>query len=92
MTEKPTSVRRLVLFAVCLVYLITYLDRVNISVAAPLMMKHFGLNKLQWGLVLSVFSWTYSSFQIPIGMLSDKFGCQWAVNGEMLNVPMGDKS
>ena len=74
MTEKPTSVRRLVLFAVCLVYLITYLDRVNISVAAPLMMKHFGLNKLQWGLVLSVFSWTYSSFQIPIGMLSDKFG------------------
>jgi len=73
-TEKPTRVRRLVLFAVCLVYLITYLDRVNISVAAPLMMKHFGLNKLQWGLVLSVFSWTYSSFQIPIGMLSDKFG------------------
>ena len=74
MTEKPTRVRRLVLFAVCLVYLITYLDRVNISVAAPLMMKHFGLNKLQWGLVLSVFSWTYSSFQIPVGMLSDKFG------------------
>jgi len=26
------------------------------------------------------------------GMLSDKFGCQWAVNCEMLNVPMGDKS
>ena len=74
MSEKPTKVRRWVLFAVCLVYLITYLDRVNISVAAPLMMKHFHINKLEWGLVLSVFSWTYSTFQIPIGMLSDKFG------------------
>jgi sugar phosphate permease len=74
MSEKPTRVRRWVLFFVCLVYLITYLDRVNISVAAPLMMKHFHINKLEWGIVLSVFSWTYSSFQIPVGMLSDRFG------------------
>ncbi len=60
MSEKPTKVRYIVLFIVCLVYLITYLDRVAISVAAPLMMKDFGINKLEWGLVLSVFSWTYS--------------------------------
>ena len=63
-----------ILGLICLMYLITYLDRVNISVAAPLLMKHFHINKLEWGLVLSVFSWTYSTFQIPIGMLSDKYG------------------
>jgi len=37
--EKPTKIRYWVLAVVCLVYLITYLDRVNISVAAPLMMS-----------------------------------------------------
>ena len=76
MSEKPTRVRHSVLFVVCLVYLITYLDRVNISVAAPLIMKDFNINKLEWGLILSVFSWTYASFQIPIGMLSDKIGAR----------------
>jgi len=74
MNQKPTKVRYQVLFVVCLVYLITYLDRVNLSVATPLMMKHFHVNKLQWGIVFSVFMWTYSGFQIPIGMLGDKFG------------------
>ncbi|MDR3563598.1 MAG: MFS transporter [Negativicutes bacterium] len=80
-SEKPTKVRRWVLVVVCLVYLITYLDRVNISVAAPLMMKDFNLNKLEWGLVLSVFSWTYASFQIPIGMLSDRLGARPVLAG-----------
>jgi sugar phosphate permease len=81
MNEKPTRIRHWVLFVVCLVYLITYLDRVAISVAAPLMMKDFGINKLEWGLVLSVFSWTYASFQIPIGMLSDKIGARKVLAG-----------
>lgn len=76
MSEKPTKVRQWVLFVVCLVYLITYLDRVNISIAAPLMMKEFGINKLEWGVVLSVFSWTYAGFQIPVGILADKFGAR----------------
>ena len=47
---KRTHVRFVVLFVVCLIYLITYLDRVNISIAAPLMMAEFGLNKVEWGL------------------------------------------
>lgn len=81
MTEKPTKVRYWVLTVVCLVYLITYLDRVAISVAAPLMMKDFNISKLEWGLVLSVFSWTYASFQIPVGMLSDKIGARKVLAG-----------
>jgi sugar phosphate permease len=39
-----------------------------------MMMKHFHVNKLQLGLVFAVFSWTYGTFQIPVGMLGDKFG------------------
>jgi len=73
---KPSRMRHAVLFVVCLVYLITYLDRVNLSVAAPNIIGEFGLSKLQWGLVLSVFSWTYTMGQVPIGMLADKFGAR----------------
>ncbi len=72
--EKPTRVRYQVLGVVCVVYLITYLDRVCISVAAPLMMEEYQLSTLQWGAVLSAFSWTYAAFQIPIGALSDRLG------------------
>jgi sugar phosphate permease len=81
MIEKPTRIRRWVLFVVCLFYLITYLDRVNIAVAAPLMMKDFNLNKLEWGLVISVFSWSYASLQIPVGILGDKFGARKVLAG-----------
>ncbi|MGE1061850.1 MFS transporter [Megasphaera paucivorans] len=74
--EQPTKKRFIVLFVICLIYLITYLDRVNISIAAPFMMEEFGLNKMQWGIVLSVFSWTYAISQVPVGMLCDKFGAR----------------
>jgi len=72
--EKPTKMRMWVLFVVCLVYFITYLDRVNISVAAPVMMKQFGISKVELGTVFSAFSLSYFLFQIPIGMMGDKYG------------------
>ena len=53
MPTKPTRQRLLVLFVVCLVYFITYLDRVNVSVAAPLLMQEFGISKAQLGAVFS---------------------------------------
>lgn len=36
-------------------YLITYLDRVNISTAPPLISKEFGFNKVTMGLIFSAF-------------------------------------
>lgn len=74
MGEKPTRVRFWVIFVVCLVYFVTYLDRVNISVAAPMMMKEFDISKVQLGTVFSVFALSYALFQIPVGMLGDKYG------------------
>ena len=46
--EKPTKMRWYVLFMVSLMYLITYIDRVNISAAAPLIAKEFGFSKSRW--------------------------------------------
>ena len=69
-----TKVRWVVLFLISLMYLLTYMDRSNISVAAPAITKEFGLSKTAMGLVFSAFLWAYAIGQIPGGWLGDRFG------------------
>jgi sugar phosphate permease len=72
--SKPTSFRWLVLLLFSMVYLICYMDRGNLSVAAPEIAKQFGLSKTAMGLVLAAFSWAYAAGQVPVGWLGDRFG------------------
>jgi len=72
--SKPSKTRWLVLLLISLMYLITYLDRTGISIAAPAMQKDFGLSPTAMGLVFSVFLWAYAIGQIPGGSLADRFG------------------
>jgi ACS family D-galactonate transporter-like MFS transporter len=51
---------------------INYLDRSNISIAAPSLTAEFHLDPVQLGLVFSAFSWTYTAFQLPGGWLVDR--------------------
>ncbi len=51
---------------------INYLDRSNISIAAPAMAADFKLDPVQLGLVFSAFAWTYTPFQLPGGWLTDR--------------------
>ena len=72
--SRPTKTRWLVLLLISLMYLITYMDRTNISVAAPAMAEEFGLSKTEFGIVFSAFLWAYSIGQIPGGWFADRFG------------------
>ncbi|HLJ24951.1 MAG TPA: MFS transporter [Candidatus Acidoferrales bacterium] len=72
--SKPTATRWLVLILISFMYLITYMDRSNISVAQPEIAKQFGLSKSAMGLVLAAFTWAYALGQIPSGWLGDRFG------------------
>lgn len=65
---------RLVLFITCLMYLIFYVDRVNISTAAPIMQKDLGLTATQLGIAFSAFAYPYAFFQIAGGWLGDRIG------------------
>lgn len=65
---------RLVLFITCLMYLIFYVDRVNLSTAAPIMQKELGLTATQLGLAFSAFAYPYAFFQIAGGWLGDRLG------------------
>lgn len=71
---RPSQGRWYILGLICLMYLITYLDRVNISTAAPAIRDEFGFDKITLGVIFSAFVWAYAMFQVPGGWLSDRFG------------------
>lgn len=54
--------------------LISYVDRGNLSIAADSIMHDFRLPPASMGVLLSAFFWTYATFQIPAGLIVDKFG------------------
>ena len=70
-----------VLLLISVMYLITYLDRVNISTAAPMISKEFGFSKVTMGVIFSAFVWAYAAFQVPGGWLSDRFGPRGVLAG-----------
>jgi MFS family permease len=53
---------------------ITYLDRVAISVAAPLMQADLHLTQIQFGLVFTVFYIAYGVMELPSAWLGDRWG------------------
>ena len=74
MNTTPSNARYIVTaFAVALA-VITYIDRVGIAVAAPLISKDLALSTIQMGWALSAFGWAYAVFEIPGGWLGDKIG------------------
>ena len=79
--EKPTHVRHVVLWLTVLVYLITYMDRGVISVAAPKIQEEFGFSLITMGWILGLFQWGYAIFQIPGGWLGDRFGPRRVLSG-----------
>lgn len=58
------------------VYVIDYIDRVMIGVALPFLGADLGIDKTQQGLVVSAFAIAYMVFQVPGGLLADRFGAR----------------
>lgn len=54
--------------------LISYIDRGNLGIAAPSIMREFLFAPSMMGVLLSAFFWTYAIFQIPAGAIVDRFG------------------
>lgn len=75
MTQNtPSNTRRVVLFFAVTLAIITYVDRVCISQAAPAMQEELGLTKIQMGYAFAAFGWAYALFEIPGGWLGDRIG------------------
>ena len=67
-------------------YLILYVDRVNISTVAPLIKADLALSNTQIGLALSAFAYPYAAFQLIGGYLGDKFGARVTLTVSVLIV------
>jgi len=63
-----------VFMLICAMYFIEYVDRVNLSVAAPLLKSELHLSNTQLGVALSAFGYCYATFQIINGYLGDRIG------------------
>lgn len=75
--------------------IINYLDRTNLSIAAPDMIKELHLTNTHIGLMGTVFSWTYAVMQLPSGWLIDRFGAKrifsiavlwWSISTALMGV------
>ena len=71
---RPTHVRWTVLGCITLVTILTYLDRLNLSIAAKYIQDELSLSTQTLGWVLSAFLLGYAAFQIPGGWAGDRFG------------------
>ena len=56
--------------------IITYVDRVCISVAGPRMQAELGLGPELWGWVVGAFTISYALFEIPSGAMADRIGAR----------------
>lgn len=57
-----------------LLFAITYIDRVCISVAGPRMQEDLHIDPVGWGWVTAMFTLSYCLFEIPTGALGDRIG------------------
>jgi sugar phosphate permease len=76
---KMFSAMTNVLILICLMYGITYIDRVNVSTASAAFKQELHLSNTQVGLVFSAFAYPYLLFQVIGGWVSDRFGARRAL-------------
>jgi len=69
----------------CTVALVNFFQRVSISVAGDSMMRAFQFSQTQMGTVFSAFVLGYTLFQVPGGMLADRFGPRLVLGWAMVS-------
>jgi len=81
MRPKLFRATNVVLALLCVMYFLTYLDRVNIStaMASNQFLKEMPLTKTQTGFIFSAFAYSYLLFQISGGWVADRLGPRLAL-------------
>jgi MFS family permease len=74
MRSKGPGASKVVLGLLCAMYLILFVNRVNISTAAPLIKGDLKLSNTELGLAFSAFAFPYAVLQLFGGWIGDKFG------------------
>ncbi len=59
-----------------LIYVVNYLDRVNVGIAALTMNKDLGLTPSVYGFAAGIFYLSYALFQVPANVILDRVGAR----------------
>ena len=76
LTTRPTHARLWVIFFGMTLAILSYIDRVCISQAAPLIARDLGFDKIQMGWIFSAFLIAYGVFEIPGAWFGDWVGAR----------------
>lgn len=79
-----TKVRWVILLLMFALSMVTYLDRVNISIAAKYIMSAYDLSQNEMGTIFSAFILAYGLFQVPGGWLGDRLGPRAVLAGAVI--------
>lgn len=87
MTSSPVTMARAkiprallpALILLALSAFLNFVDRGNLSIAAPLLRNELGFSFVELGILLSSFFWTYATFQLVSGWLVDRFDASWVI-------------
>jgi MFS transporter, ACS family, D-galactonate transporter len=75
------SILTVVLGLLAISVFINYVDRGNLSIAAPMLKDELGISASQLGILLSAFFWTYACLQPFSGWLVDRLNVNWVFAG-----------
>src|SRR5262249_57990931 len=70
----PTHVRYRVLLAACTVAVVAYVHRVGFATASTEVKADLGLSSEHLGYLMTAFLLAYGGFEVPGGLLGDRFG------------------
>src|SRR5215472_18613778 len=79
--RQPSRAILRVLILLALSAFINFVDRGNLSAAAPLLKTELALSDLRLGILLAAFFWSYALFQIAAGWLVDRIDVKWMLAG-----------
>ncbi|MBB5159055.1 MFS transporter [Saccharopolyspora phatthalungensis] len=71
---RGRNVRWSIITAITVLTITSYLDRGNLSVAAPVIRDDLGFSATEMGVILSAFIWPYAIMNLPSGWAVDRFG------------------
>jgi len=71
-----SKIRRRILPLLFLLYIVAYLDRINIGFAAFTMNQELGITSAQFGFLTGIFFWGYFLFEIPSNLILHKMGAR----------------
>jgi len=72
-------VRWILIVWIFIISSVAFLDRVNLSIASPYIVKEYQLNNIQLGYIFSAFVLGYALCQAPGGRVSDRYGARWVI-------------